>query len=77
MAREKAAGREGSSGTDGGTAALQKRANRSTDTPLDLAVRTDQERVKILDCRKEGRAKEERRERGNWTVTQVRVREKN
>jgi len=71
MVREKAAGREGGSGTDGETAALQKRANRST--PLDLAVRTDQERVKILDYWKEGRAKEERRGRENWSVTQVRV----
>lgn len=45
---------------NGETAALvQKRANRSADSPLDLVVRTGQERVKILDRRKEGRKEEQ------------------
>lgn len=66
---------ESGDGTDGETE--ERRLSRPKESKplggLPVGLRTGQERVKILDCRKEGRTREEE----ETELTQVRAREKN
>lgn len=61
-----------------GAMLAKKRANHSTDSPLDLATRAGQERVRILDRhrKEERKGRDAARGRGSGTLTRIRAREK-